>query len=254
MMLGPSANFKEGDYVSPNLHRINLDFAFPRMLCGLPSEKPWNAPEIGIEEGVSHRWYTDNKHVGMGWMNRDEVHILYNWALQFRGRRGLEVGCFLGWSTAHILAAGVDLDVIDPIIGTCDFQESIEPTIQAVGTRTATSPVRWHSGMSPQMIVEYARANDAKWDFICIDGDHSSPSPLLDAAAAERYAGANAAIIFHDAYVPDVAEAVRFLSSRGWSTRFYQTTQGMAAAFRGDVKPVSHSPDPAVKWRTPLIP
>ena len=38
----------------------------------------------------------------------EEAELLFNNALRMQGRRGLEIGCHYGWSTAHLLAAGLD--------------------------------------------------------------------------------------------------------------------------------------------------
>ena len=60
------------------------------------------------------RCFTKGTSTGVGFMNRDENHILYNKALQFRGLRALEIGCWLGWSTCQVAMVGVILDVVDP--------------------------------------------------------------------------------------------------------------------------------------------
>ncbi|WP_204249752.1 hypothetical protein [Gemmata sp. SH-PL17] len=48
----------------------------------------------------------DRRAPHIGFVSRDEAAILYNTALRFRGRRALEIGCWLGWSTCHLALGG----------------------------------------------------------------------------------------------------------------------------------------------------
>jgi hypothetical protein len=58
-------------------------------------------------------------------------------------------------------------------------------------------------------------------------------------------------ILFHDLASPYVAAGLRALRGQGWRTLVYQTAQIMGAAWRGDIAPVRHTPDPKQKWRLP---
>jgi hypothetical protein len=240
----------EGDYVSPGLQTIGLDFAFPDLISGMPPDSPWNWLDAGVNSGVTHRWYASSIERGMGIMNRDEVQLLYNWALRFAGQQCLEVGCWIGWSTVHLLAAGVNLDVIDPILGHPTYLAAVNKSIWRARERCELGTANLLHDVSPVSVVREGRHNGKRWGFIIIDADHSAPAPMIDAAAAEVYAAENAAILFHDAWVPDVAQAVQFLRYRGWKTIGYRTSNGMAAAYRGTVEPVPHVPDPTKDWRT----
>jgi hypothetical protein len=42
-----------------------------------------------------------------------------------------------------------------------------------------------------------------------------------------------------------------YLADRGWRTVVYQTMQIMGAAWRGQVEPVKHVPDPNIAWTLP---
>ena len=74
---------------------------------------------------------------------------------------------------------------------------------------------------------------------------------LEDAMASERFAEADAAIVFHDLVSPDVVQGLDYLKSQGWNTLVYQTMQIMGIAWRGSVTPVDHRPDPEVNWTLP---
>jgi hypothetical protein len=97
---------KRYDYVSANQKRVNLDPCFPFLAAIDPQSHPW--PHVRRE--VPHLWYADQRQPGIGFVSRDEAHILYNTALKLQGKNALEIGCWLGWSTAHLAAGGVILD------------------------------------------------------------------------------------------------------------------------------------------------
>ncbi len=58
-------------------------------------------------------------------------------------------------------------------------------------------------------------------------------------------------VLFHDLVYPAVAEGLRFFQQAGWNVKIYQTQQIMGVAWRGDVAPVAHIPDPSVNWTVP---
>jgi hypothetical protein len=58
-------------------------------------------------------------------------------------------------------------------------------------------------------------------------------------------------MVFHDLASPDVTNAVLHLKALGWKTRVYHTAQIMAVAWRGNVRPIAHQPDPRVEWEIP---
>lgn len=214
------------------------------MIAAEPSSHPW--PYLRKE--VPHLWHTDLRQPTIGFVSRDEAHILYNTALKFRGKSALEIGCWLGWSTAHLAAGGVILDVVDPILENPLAYESVNQSLCSAGVR---SNVNLYPGYSPGKVEEIAQQEDCRWSLIFIDGNHDSPAPLQDAQVAERYAAEDALILFHDLASPDVAEGLNYLRDRGWNTMIYQTMQIMGVAWRGNVKPVEHIPDPAVNWTLP---
>jgi predicted O-methyltransferase YrrM len=238
------ADLPHGDYVSPGFAVITPDAAFPQLTIGNPANCPW--PYLRRE--VPHNWYVDRRAPGIGFLSRDEALLLYNLALQFRGQRALEIGCWLGWSTCHLAAAGVELDVIDPILARADVLPIVQQSLAAAGVlpRVQLTP-----GVSPQGVTELAVRLQRTWSLLFIDGNHDAPSPLLDAQACAAHAAADALIVFHDLASPEVGEGLRFLAQQGWRVLIYQTMQVMGIAYRGSVTPVRHIPDPRVPWRLP---
>ena len=86
------------------------DSCFPNMVIGDTSVCQWSYPATRKFPIIG---YVDRRQPTVGFLSRDEAHILYNTALQFRGKKALEIGCWLGWSACHLALAGVELDVID---------------------------------------------------------------------------------------------------------------------------------------------
>jgi predicted O-methyltransferase YrrM len=237
-----------GDYVSPGLKIILPDAYFPNMIVGDTNTCPW--PYLRRE--IPHNWYVDSRASSVGFLSRDEAHILYNTALQFAGKKALEIGCWLGWSACHLALAGVALDVVDPLLEREDIRQSVIDSIQgALNASGVQTTVELIPGYSPQRVEELANQFNRKWSLIFIDGEHEDEGPLNDAIACEKLAEADAIILFHDLAAPAVAKGLDYLKQRGWQTIVYQTMQIMGAAWRGNVAPVKHQPDPNISWQLP---
>lgn len=232
-----------GDYVSPGLEIVVPDDCFPNRIVGDRSAVDWSF----FRAGHPHAWCCDRRFPGIGLLDRDEAHLLYNNARLFAGRRGLEVGAWIGWSACHIALAGIELDVVDPFFARGWLEESVESALTAAGVRDR---VRLHTGYSPGAVAGLAPER-APWSFIFIDGDHEGTAPRLDAEECERHAAADAMILFHDLASPDVAAGLDTLADRGWRTMVYDTMQIMGVAWRGAVSPVPHRPDPTVSMPLP---
>ena len=231
------------DYASPGLEYINLDDAFPNR-CEADSETlQWEY----LRDDIPHALYIDKRAPGTGFLNRDETVLLYNLARPFSGKPALEIGCWLGWSAAHLAAAGLILDVIDPVFANEQFYSAVSESLQSSG---GAGQVTLHRAASPAGVDALAQQGK-RWGFIFIDGHHIAPHPVFDAAVAAEFALPDALIVFHDLASPDVAQALDYLRLRGWQTCIYQTVQIMGAAWRGTVNPVAHLPDPRVTWHVP---
>lgn len=237
-----------GDYVSPGLKVILPDAYFPNMIVGNTQTCSW--PYLRRE--IKHNWYVDRRANSVGFLSRDEAHILYNTAIQFKGKKALEIGCWLGWSACHLALAGVELDVVDPLLEREDIRQSVIHSIQgALNASGVQTSVELIPGYSPQRVEEFSAQFNRKWSLIFIDGEHENEGPLNDAIACEKLAEEDAIILFHDLAAPAVAQGLDYLKQRGWQTVVYQTMQIMGAAWRGNVEPVKHQPDPNISWQLP---
>lgn len=225
------------DYCSPGLQTVDASEHFPNRIAGEPDQVGWQ----WMRKDDPHLWYCDARMPRAGFVNHDESMILYNLGRQFAGCRALEVGCLWGWSSWHLAAGGVTLDVVDPL-----------PASHEVARRSLEYSLREYRGSvfvypreSPQEVDRLGRTG-LRWSLIFVDANHDAPYPVIDAAVCQHYAAQDAMIVFHDALSPDVFDAVRYLRSRGWKSRLLWTSQMMAMVWRGEVEPLKHIPDPAI--------
>jgi glycosyltransferase involved in cell wall biosynthesis len=233
-----------GDYVSPGLLCVRPDDCFPNMVPANPQGHPW--PYLRSE--IPHNWYQDSRAPGTGFANRDEAQILFNTALRFRGKRALEIGGWLGWSACHLALGGVLLDVIDPVLARPDFLRSVQNSLQAAGVLDRVNLV---GTASPDGVKDLAESLNRRWSLFFVDGEHEGFAPVIDAAMCADFAEPDALVLFHDLASPAVARGLEFLGRLGWNTVIYSTMQIMAAAWRGNVQPVVHYPDPNIAWTIP---
>jgi glycosyltransferase involved in cell wall biosynthesis len=143
---------------------------------------------------------------------------------------------------------GVLVDIIDPVLNEPDFAQSVRDACEAAGV---LHRVAFHAGQSPAAIEDLAGSQRRRWSMFFIDGDHEGAAPRLDAQAAMAHAEDTALVLFHDLASPYVAAGLDAFREAGWRTRVYQTMQIMGVAWRGDVEPVPHRPDPSQFWTLP---
>ena len=232
------------DYVANNLETPNLDALFPEMaeFDRSVSTWPW------LRRNVDHPYRADRRNPIVGFINRDEASILYASARLFAGRAGLEIGAWRGWSTAHLIASGLgSLHVVEPLLADPEWRAEFESVVRGAGGADRTILV---PETSPEAVVRLGDAGQ-RWSFVFIDGDHDGEAPTRDALACLPYCEPTAMILFHDLVSPHVANGLRSLDEAGWKVMAYQTAQMVGVAWRGDVRPVAHVPDPAQDWSVP---
>lgn len=249
---------RKGDYVSPGLRIIVPDECFPRMKEGDIS----TIPNPLFRKHIAHTWYIDPDFPYCGFLSRDEAHILYNLALQFKGQKCLEIGAHVGWSTVHLALAGVQLDVIEPQLG--QDPRILLSVIDALRRAGVQKNVNLVPGYSPSAVLALvskstlvnglhdASLKPIQWSMIFVDGNHDGDGPLEDAKVAHLHAAQDAIIVFHDLAFPDVAKGWRFfIGLENWQTCIYNTQQIIGIAWRGTARPLHHIPDPTQDWSLP---
>ncbi|MDE3176005.1 MAG: class I SAM-dependent methyltransferase, partial [Pseudomonadota bacterium] len=186
------------DYVSPGLVDPGLIRHFPSLEAGDVAELQWPY----LRKDAPHIWRRDrrgtrNPYIGV--LSLDEATLLHNNALPFRGRRGLEIGCHYAWSSAHLVAAGLDLDVIDPALGHPDQMQAVRDSLGPIG------PARLWAGFSPSIVPAVRAVRPQPWSFAFIDGYHEGEAPRDDARAVLPLMADDALVMFHDLISPHVA-------------------------------------------------
>jgi len=232
------------DYVADNLEAPVLDHLFPNMIEAEKSASTWPY----FRKDIDHPFRVDRRNPTVGFINRDEASILYANARLFKGKSGIEIGAWRGWSTAYLVSAGVaPLHVVEPLLADKDWRAEFEAVVRGAGGASTTTLV---PEKSPEAVVRLGEAG-ARWSFAFIDGDHDGAAPVNDALACAAYLETTAMVVFHDLVSPHVAAALRALAAKGFSVMAYQTAQMMGVAWRGAITPVKHKPDPAQHWRVP---
>lgn len=227
------------DYRPPELRAPDLSHLFPTLV----DTDPATCPDPRLRSIVPHIWRTDTREDRgtTGVISVEEASVLWATAHTRAGRRGLEIGSHYGWSTAHLLDAGLTVDAIDPAFGDrrhlSDVSGNLERWINA-GSATL-----W-PGFSPEIVPAVARSRNEPYGFAFIDGLHSDGGPARDVEAVLPHLAADAMVVFHDLTFPDVASAVRLLKQKGWKVRLYRTMQVMAAAWREGKPPPVYRGDP----------
>ena len=146
----------------------------------------------------------------------------------------------------------MNLDIVDPILQQPPVREEFTRTLEAAAkVGRISGNLNAAPGPSPQAVEAIVARTPRKWSLIFIDGNHDAPGPLNDAVVSAKYAADDAMILLHDLASPEVAQALDYLDAQGWQTMVYQTMQVMGVAWRGNVQPVHHTPDPAVNWTMP---
>jgi len=227
------------DYVSPNLLRSNLLPAFLSLTTRDPAPLQWPY----LRKDAPHIWRSDARswrHPDIGVLSLDEATLLYNNALPMHGLRGLEIGCHYGWSTAHLVAAGLILDVIDPGLGYPDQSHDVADSLARVG---GPGRANLWAGFSPSIVPAVRSNQAAPWSFAFIDGYHEGRGPLDDAEAVIGLMAPDACVMFHDLTSPHVAGGLRHFAANGWSVGLYNTMQIMGIAWRGGARPAAHAAD-----------
>lgn len=226
------------DYISPGLKSVSISIHFPFI-----SQCP--PPPSVIP---THRWYHDIRYPTVGVLNQDEAAILYSTSRMFCGKRALEIGCHVGWSTVYIALAGVQLDTIDPMLNT--DPQLLLSIVGSLRSAKVNRLVNLIPGASPIAVEELGMKMKEKWSLFFVDGNHNSPYPLKDAKICHKYAANDSLMLFHDCVFPSLAPALQFLEDNGWQIKLYKTQQIMGVAWRGAICPVNHVSDtnPAVPW------
>lgn len=222
------------DYVPPGLKKISRpDEAFPNSVRRRCPHSP----------GDPHAWYHHQSSTYNGYFNRDESVLLYNTACKFKGKKGVEIGTAFGWSSWHILKAGMDLVMCDPGFAEATATNDVLESLKEFNGRYQICMIP-----SPPGVLQVAKYY-FPWSFVLIDGNHDLPNPAIDAVTVHHAMEKDAVIMLHDCWSPGVMDALTVLQAFGWAVGVYRTSGLLGIAWRGSARPVKHKADPQVPYR-----
>lgn len=166
------------DYVPDELVCPDLLSFFPHA----QARSPWPVAWPYLRKSIPHIWRNDARGSGpvTGNASAEEAAYLHSIALQFKGKRGLEIGSHFGWTAAHLVSAGLQLDCIDPQFLDPQRSSDVEQVLNAISD--AKGYTLWAGG-SPSLVESVFSARHSPWSLVFIDGDHDSDAPSQDAAA-----------------------------------------------------------------------
>lgn len=226
-------------------------FSDPQLLSHFPSAEVHNPHKVRwphLRRQVPHIFRTDNrnpKRIPIGLVSYEEATCLHNFSRQFAGKRALEIGCHFGWSSAHILAAGVHLDIVDPALEDETRYQQVTGNLQTIPT---DGSFKLWPGYSPGILPEVAADRDEPFSFVFIDGNHDGEAPALDAREVISHCAETALVMLHDLASGDVAAGLDVFRDAGWNTRVLNTMQIMGVAWRGEITPPEYHSDPNTPW------
>lgn len=228
------------DYLPPGMIDPQLSRLFPYA----EAVNPWAIHWPFLRPAVPHVFRADSRNkdgVPIGNATYEEAVCIHTIATQFAGLRGLEIGTHFGWTSAHLHAAGLRLDLVDPAFSKQDRIAEIREVLDAISN---DMPYQIWPGFSPESISEIYAQSSEPWSLVFIDGDHEGEAPLRDAEAVIKYCAKDAVVIFHDMTSPFVSAGLSVFKAAGWQVGLYNTMQVLGIAWRGNVLVPRHLADP----------
>jgi len=128
--------------------------------------------------------------------------LLYAIVRGLRPRRCLEIGTHFGGSTT-IIAAALD-DVGEGRLTCVDPNPLVPADVWASVAHRATMIRR----CSPGALVEAYTQAGGEFDFVFIDGDHTTPGVIRDVEGVLEVAAPGAHLLFHDSHYWEVEAAI----------------------------------------------
>jgi len=233
-----------GDYVSPGLLRVKVDKHFPNVGWSGCDDGGLRQPDF--RSGQNR--YADKRVPHLCLVTRDEAHILFNTALGLDGLPALDIGSSMGFSTCHLALGGVRLDVVDPALRDPGVLQSVMDSLTSAGVIDAC---RLLAASVPGAVEQLGRRDGMRWSLGFIDEKDDGDAARQAAEACEPFLQPDAVVLLGSLLSPAAAAGLHVFRERGWNTGIYRTARIMGVAWRGQSKPIRHSPDPSLSPELP---
>lgn len=207
--------------------------ALPRMVSHPVPQQPIEHPGSGAP-GVCAQDIDIGGAIGCTPL---EGYIL-NRAVTFaRPRNMLEIGSYVGWSSAHLLHGNnrrlVCVDNLSEGTGALLPTPSVDVLLR-FHQNMAALRMRDRAILIPEKSPDCipALSPDGGWDFVFLDGWHLDGQPTRDVEGLLPYMDSTGVIFLHDMDMVDVNEAGKHLISQGWTFTGFPTPNFLAAFWK----------------------
>jgi len=170
-----------------------------------------------------------------------EAELLAMIVRALRPDNPLEIGSYIGWSTAHLAAASTNrLQCIEPFIYGEDYSGQLRSDLAAGRFRENVIAAALEDRIilveepSPACLRSTCPSNG--WDFVFLDGWHNNGQPIRDVKGLLPLLRQDVVLVLHDIWIADVRDAMLLLMREGFSAYSLQTANFLTICVRGTLE------------------
>lgn len=206
-----------------------------RILAAMPNLVAVRRRDGGAGDAVL---YQDDELRGAVCATAGEAQILHHLARLLWAESVLEIGSYVGWTTAHLAESGAHVVCVEPFLETGGQSLNAEPSIDAcerflANMRRGRYCVTLVMGRSPEALATIRVPGG--FDLAFIDGWHMDGQPRRDVQAVHSVLNQGGTIVLHDLHVPDVQSAARWLLDHGYDGLILTTPNWLGVFSRNHV-------------------
>ncbi|MDQ8186435.1 class I SAM-dependent methyltransferase [Pelagicoccus sp. SDUM812002] len=216
--------------------KLNLQANFPTS-CKLVKSFNNLLPHPGYS-GITDIHFQDTEFRGPLTCTCAEAYLLEAFVTIAKPQTIVEVGSYIGWSSAHIASPSKNPIVcIDPFL---DDEHPLSTPEHSVRSRFLSNMNAAGLDHKFKLISEstpsaYDRPDfPPSVDFAFIDGWHQAGQPSKDVIGILPKLSSGAVIALHDLWIPDVRDALVLLLAQGWQAAICNTANHLCFAWKQD--------------------
>lgn len=177
-------------------------------------------------------FYTDRAQQAAATVTDREAWLLYRAVSLLQPPYILEIGAYVGYSTAHLAYAAPGIVwTVDPFTEFRSRQGEHNAKLEGLFWEHLRA-----AGLSDKVALVVDRSPECLpaisppggWDFVFIDGWHQGEQPRRDVRGVVAVSHPRTVIAMHDTWIPDVAAAYDELLAQGWNTLALPTPGALA--------------------------